>query len=55
MKESETIELILNESKKLQKVLNDDLLIKFAKLHNINQENSRFSLKQEIVAKGDCS
>lgn len=51
MNQLETIELILKESKKLQNVLNKDLLKKFADLHNINQSNSRFGLKQEIVAK----
>jgi DNA polymerase elongation subunit (family B) len=45
------IEVILSESKKLQKVLNDHFLNEFAKLHNIPIELSQLHAKQEIVAK----
>lgn len=51
MNETETIDLILKESSKLQKILNENLLTQFAALHNIKDEYSKFNLKQEIVAK----
>jgi len=50
-KEKKVIDLIINESKKLQDVLNNELLDKFIKLHNIPKERSKFFAKQEIVAK----
>ena len=48
-KEKKVIDLIINESKKLQDVLNNELLDKFIKLHNIPKERSKFFAKQEIV------
>lgn len=51
MTEAETIDLILKESANLQDVLNKDLLTKFAELHNIKKDKSKFHMKQEIVAK----
>lgn len=50
-KEDYTIQLILDESKKIQDVLNNDLLNEFAKLHNIPSDYNRFYAKQEIIAK----
>lgn len=50
-KDNQIVDLIIRESKKLQDVLNNDLLDKFIKLHNIPKEKSKFNAKQEIVAK----
>jgi len=50
-KEDKTIQLILDESKKIQDVLNNDLLNRFAEMHNIPKEYNKFYAKQEIVAK----
>ena len=50
-KEEKTIQLILEESRKIQDVLNNNLLDKFIKLHNIPKEYNQFYAKQEIVAK----
>jgi DNA polymerase elongation subunit (family B) len=46
-----TTEMILNESRKLEDILNNDLLKRFAKLHNIKDKYNLFNLKQEVVAK----
>ena len=46
-----TTQIILDESKKLQGILNDHFLKEFAKFHNINPEHNGFELKQEVVAK----
>lgn len=51
MKDLETTDLILKESKKLQNVINNELLVKFAELHNIKKEYSKLHSKQEIIAK----
>lgn len=50
-KDDDIVNLIISESKKLQDVLNNDLLDKFIKLHNIPKDKSKFFSKQEIVAK----
>lgn len=50
-KDDDVIDLIIRESKKLQDVLNNELLDKFIKLHNIPKDKSQFFSKQEIVAK----
>lgn len=50
-KDEQVVDLIINESKKLQDVLNNELLDKFIKLHNIPKDRSKFYAKQEIVAK----
>ena len=44
-------ETILKESKRLQTVLNQDLLDKFIELHNIPKKHSRLEAKQELIAK----
>jgi len=50
-KEEQIVDLIIKESKKLQDVLNNELLDEFIKLHNIPKDKSKFFAKQEIVAK----
>jgi len=50
-KDEKIVDLIINESKKLQDILNNELLDKFIKLHNIPKDRSKFFAKQEIVAK----
>ena len=50
-KDDAIIKLILDESKKLQDVLNFSFLTKFAEMHNINPDNNKFFAKQEVVAK----
>lgn len=50
-KDDKIVDLIISESKKLQDVLNNDLLNKFVELHNIPKDRSKFFAKQEIVAK----
>jgi len=44
-------ENILKESKKLQEILNTDLLDKFIELHHIPKDHSRLGAKQELIAK----
>ena len=44
-------EVILNECRTLEKVLNNDILTQFAKLHNIKNDHNMFKLKQELVAR----
>ena len=46
----EIVEIILTESKKLQNVINNELLVDFAKLHNIDPKHNFFNAKQELVA-----
>ena len=41
----------LDESRRLEDFLNNNLLLKFCDLHNINRDHSKLHLKQEIVAK----
>jgi len=50
-KDEQIIHLILSESEKLQKVLNETLLDKFIQLHNIPKDKNMFHAKQEIIAK----
>lgn len=50
-KDDKTVNTILEESKKIQNILNDTLLDKFIKLHNIPKKYSQFYSKQEIIAK----
>lgn len=50
-KDDNIVKLIIDESKKLQDVLNEKLLSKFIELHNIPKDRSEFYSKQEIVAK----
>lgn len=52
MNDDEITALVLKTSRELENVLNGNLLVEFAKKHNISPEQSRFSLKQEIVARG---
>jgi hypothetical protein len=49
--DTKTIDLILKKSKEIQDVLNNVLLDKFIKLHNIPKEYSKFHAKQEIIGK----
>jgi len=49
--DNDIVNLIISESKKLQDVLNNDLLARFIELHNIPKDKSQFFSKQEIVAK----
>jgi len=51
MNDQDKIKLVIDESNKLCKYLNNDLLVRFAELHNIKPKYSKFSLKQEVVAK----
>lgn len=44
------IELILNESRIIENVCNENFLEKFAELHNIPKEFNKFSVKQEVIA-----
>jgi DNA polymerase elongation subunit (family B) len=44
-------ELVLDKCKDTCEFLNNDLLNRFAKLHNINPEYSKYHLKQEVIAK----
>lgn len=46
----EITQIVLEESKKLQKVINEELLPEFAKLHNISLDHNYFDAKQEVVA-----
>ncbi len=50
-RDEQITKLVLEESNELEKFLNDDLLPRFASLHNIKPAYNRFSLKQEIVAR----
>lgn len=43
-------ERILKECGDLSKIINDDFMAEFARIHNIKPENNRLSLKQEILA-----
>jgi len=47
----EITKLVLIESKKLQKIINEHFLPKFAQLHNIDPEHNFFDAKQEIIAR----
>jgi len=47
----EKTKLILSESEDIEKILNDELLIEFGKLHNIPNKENLLNLKQEVVAK----
>ncbi len=49
--EEEIVNLVLDECKQLDDVLNNIILKKFAEIHNIEPEQSLFQLKQEVVAK----
>ena len=49
--DDEIVDIILNESKKIQDILNFTFLTKFAEAHNINPDNNKFFAKQEVVAK----
>jgi hypothetical protein len=51
MKSNEITQLILEESRELEHVLNDDMLKRFGKLHNVKDEQNRLNLKQEVVAR----
>lgn len=51
MNEKESIDIILEKSKVIQDVLNNELITQFAKLHNIPDNYNKFYMKQEIVAK----
>ena len=51
MTEEDIVKIILKESNILEDVLNEDLLIKFGKLHNIPPEQNLFKLKQELIAR----
>ena len=46
----EISQMVLDESQKLQTIINENLLYKFAKLHNISSEYNHFFAKQEMVA-----
>lgn len=50
-KEKQIVSLILDESKKIQDVLNNHFLTEFAKLHNIKPQYNGFYAKQEVIAK----
>jgi len=45
------IPLILEKSKYLQGVINNNFLLKYCELHNIPAEYSMFEMKQEVVAR----
>ena len=49
--EKDVIKLIKEESEKLEDILNNNLLLEFAKIHNIDPKNSIFKLKQELICK----
>ena len=51
IKKDITVENIIEEAKKLQNYLNDNLLKRYALLHNISQEESMLHLKNEFLAK----
>lgn len=44
------ISITLQECKKIQNIINNDLLRKFAELHNVDQRYNFFHAKQELVA-----
>lgn len=46
----EIIQLVLDESKKLQTIINEELLTEFSRLHNISLNHNYFDAKQEVVA-----
>lgn len=46
-----TSENLLSEASKIQNYLNDDLLRRYDKLHNIDSKNSMFELENEFVMK----
>jgi hypothetical protein len=50
MKNENIVETILNECSDIENVLNNILMPKFCKLHNIKDEQSMFKLKQEVIA-----
>ena len=49
--EQEIVDIVLQECKELDSILNNVILKKFAEIHNIKPEHSMFQLKQEVVAK----
>lgn len=51
LNDNEIIDIVLTESLQLSDIINNDLLVKFALLHNIPKENSYFNAKQEVVAR----
>lgn len=51
MDREEIVDLIIKESHKIEDLLNNDFLVRFAEMHNIKSENSYLNLKQEIVAR----
>lgn len=51
MEQNKIVETILEESAKLEDVLNNQLIKDFGKLHNIAPEHNILSLKQEVVAR----
>ena len=51
MDQQKIIELIIEESRKIENILNGELLGKFGELHNVSPENNKLFLKQEIVAR----
>ena len=51
MNENEISKLVLETSRELEHVLNNQLLKEYGLLHNIDPEQNRFSLKQEIIGK----
>jgi len=51
MNQEQIVEVILKEAKGLQKVLNENFMVEFCKLHNVKPEYNLLSLKQELVAK----
>lgn len=52
MTDEEITTVVLEESRNLEKFLNEDILLRFGRLHNIDDSQNRFVLKQEIVARG---
>lgn len=50
METNDKTKLILDECKKLEDVINNNLLIEFGKLHNIKPEFNKLSVKQEIIS-----
>ena len=51
MDEKELVELIISESKDIERILNIDFMGKYCELHNVDLEHNKLRVKQEVVAK----
>jgi hypothetical protein len=48
--EQEKTSLILEHSKRMEKILNENFLKRFGEMHNIDESSNIFGLKQEVIA-----